>query len=73
MFNTLARLSLAGIIAIASFAQAAEPAPENLRIGYQKGSVSMVLLKAINYWKNATRTPIFHGASFLRGHKCWKP
>lgn len=46
MFNTLARLSLAGIIAIASFAQAAEPAPENLRIGYQKGSVSMVLAKS---------------------------
>lgn len=46
MFKSLARLSLAGLIALSGAAYAVEPAPESLRIGYQKGSVSMVLAKS---------------------------
>jgi sulfonate transport system substrate-binding protein len=46
MFKSLTRFTLAGFIAISAFAHAAEPAPESLRIGYQKGSVSMVLAKS---------------------------
>ncbi|WP_159339195.1 MULTISPECIES: sulfonate ABC transporter substrate-binding protein [unclassified Leclercia] len=46
MFKSLARLSLAGLVALSALAHGAEPAPDNLRIGYQKGSVSMVLAKS---------------------------
>ena len=46
MFKTLTRLGLAGLMAFTSLAHAAETAPDSLRIGYQKGSVSMVLAKS---------------------------
>lgn len=46
MFKTVTRIGLAGLLAVASLAQAAEKTPESLRIGYQKGSVSMVLAKS---------------------------
>ena len=46
MFKTLTRLGLAGLMALTGLAQAAETAPDSLRIGYQKGSVSMVLAKS---------------------------
>lgn len=46
MFKTVTRIGLAGLLAVASLAQAAEKAPDSLRIGYQKGSVSMVLAKS---------------------------
>lgn len=46
MLRTLTHLGLAGLMAFSSLLLAAEPAPENLRIGYQKGSVSMVLAKS---------------------------
>ena len=46
MFKTLTRIGLAGLMALTSLAHAAEAAPESLRIGYQKGSVSMVLAKS---------------------------
>lgn len=46
MFKTLTRVGLAGLMALTSLAYAADNAPESLRIGYQKGSVSMVLAKS---------------------------
>lgn len=50
MFNRLSfsatGLLLGGLLTLSAWAQAAEPAPEALRIGYQKGSVSMVLAKS---------------------------
>lgn len=46
MFKILTRIGLAGLMAFTSLAHAAETAPESLRIGYQKGSVSMVLAKS---------------------------
>ena len=49
MFNLLRRpvhwLALGALLAVTVQSQAAEPAPEGLRISYQKGSVSMVLAK----------------------------
>ncbi|WP_024548714.1 sulfonate ABC transporter substrate-binding protein [Siccibacter turicensis] len=51
MFNAfsarLAGIALSGLLSLSATAHAAEPAaPEALRIGYQKGSVSMVLAKS---------------------------
>ncbi len=46
MFKSLVRTGLAGLLALSGLAHAAEPAPDSLRIGYQKGSVSMVLAKS---------------------------
>lgn len=50
MFNRLSfsatGLLLGGLLTLSAWAQAAESAPEALRIGYQKGSVSMVLAKS---------------------------
>lgn len=49
MLNLLKRhtpwLALTGLLSLSSLAHAAESAPDALRIGYQKGSVSMVLAK----------------------------
>lgn len=43
----LAGIALSGLLSLSATAHAAEPAaPEALRIGYQKGSVSMVLAKS---------------------------
>lgn len=39
-------LTLAGLLTFSALGQAAEPAADSLRIGYQKGSVSMVLAKS---------------------------
>jgi hypothetical protein len=46
MFKTVTRIGLAGLMALTSLAHAGQTAPESLRIGYQKGSVSMVLAKS---------------------------
>lgn len=50
MFKHLKRsahgLVLSGLFAFSALSHAAEPAPDALRIGYQKGSVSMVLAKS---------------------------
>lgn len=53
MFNLLKRtapwLAFAGMISLSATASAAPPAPDQLRIGYQKGSVSMVLAKSYRF------------------------
>jgi len=50
MFNLLKRtapwLMLTGALSLSATLHAAEPGPDQLRIGYQKGSVSMVLAKS---------------------------
>jgi ABC transporter, substrate-binding protein, aliphatic sulfonates family len=50
MFNlfrpSLRTLALSGLLTLSAWSQASEPAPDALRIGYQKGSVSMVLAKS---------------------------
>jgi sulfonate transport system substrate-binding protein len=50
MFNRLKRitpwLALAGVLSLSASLHAAQTEPEQLRIGYQKGSVSMVLAKS---------------------------
>lgn len=39
-------LALAGLLSLSAWSHAAESAPDALRIGYQKGSISMVLAKS---------------------------
>lgn len=47
MFNLFKHLTLGGLLTLSAWSHAGEPAaPEALRIGYQKGSVSMVLAKS---------------------------
>lgn len=46
MFNPLRILALSGLLTLSALGHAAEPAPDALRVGYQKGSVSMVLTKS---------------------------
>ena len=40
------KLALAGLLSVSTLAVAAESSPEALRIGYQKGSIGMVLAKS---------------------------
>ncbi len=49
--RNIIKLALAGLLSVSTFAVAAESSPEALRIGYQKGSIGMVLAKATSYWK----------------------
>ena len=46
MFNPLRALTLGGLLLFSALGHAAPAAPDALRIGYQKGSVSMVLAKS---------------------------
>ncbi|MBB1199880.1 sulfonate ABC transporter substrate-binding protein [Enterobacteriaceae bacterium 89] len=50
MFNlfrpAIKTLALSGLLTLSAWSQASESAPDALRIGYQKGSVSMVLAKS---------------------------
>lgn len=46
MRNLLAPLALGGLLMLSALAHAAQSAPDALRVGYQKGSVSMVLAKS---------------------------
>lgn len=49
--RNIIKLALAGLLSVSTFAVAAESSPEALRIGYQKGSIGMVLAKATSYRK----------------------
>lgn len=59
MLNLLKRhtswLALTGLLSLSTLVHAAETAPDALRIGYQKGSVSMVLAKSHQLLENVTR------------------
>lgn len=46
MLNPLRALTLGGLLLFSTLGHAASAAPDALRIGYQKGSVSMVLAKS---------------------------
>ena len=50
LFNwRIQSLALTGLLTLSAWSQAAEPAPDTLRIGYQKSSVSMVLAKSYQF------------------------
>lgn len=44
--RNIIQLALAGLLSVSTIAVAAESSPEALRIGYQKGSIGMVLAKS---------------------------
>ena len=46
MPNLFRTLALSGLLTLSALSHAAQSAPDALRIGYQKGSVSMVLAKS---------------------------
>lgn len=56
--RNIIKLALAGLLSVSTFAVAAESSPEALRIGYQKGSIGMVLAKATSYWKRYPESKI---------------
>ncbi len=77
------KLALAGLLSVSTLAVAAESSPEALRIGYQKGSIGMVLAKShqllekrypqtTSYWKNAIRKQKSPGWSSPLAHRCWR-
>ena len=44
--RNIIKLALVGLLSVSTIAVAAESSPEALRIGYQKGSIGMVLAKS---------------------------
>lgn len=55
--RNIIQLALAGLLSVSTIAVAAESSPEALRIGYQKGSIGMVLAKSHQLLENAIRKP----------------
>ncbi len=44
--RNIIKLALVGLLSVSTIVVAAESSPEALRIGYQKGSIGMVLAKS---------------------------
>lgn len=66
------KLALAGLLSVSTLAVAAESSPEALRIGYQKGSIGMVLAKSHQLLEKRypqTKSP---GWSSPLAHRCWR-
>jgi hypothetical protein len=72
MFKHLTRIGLAGLLTLSALAHAANCA-RSLRIGYQKGSVSMVLAKSHQLLEKRFPNTTFSWVEFPAGHRCWKP
>lgn len=70
--RNIIKLALAGLLSVSTIAVAAESSPEALRIGYQKGSIGMVLAKSHQLLENAIRNQKSPGWSSPRVRKCWK-
>lgn len=70
--RNIIKLALAGLLSVSTFAVAAESSPEALRIGYQKGSIGMVLAKSHQLLEKRYRNQKSHGWSSPRVRKCWK-
>lgn len=66
------KLALAGLLSVSTLAVAAESSPEALRIGYQKGSIGMVLAKSHQLLENAIRKQKSPGSSSPLAHRCWR-
>lgn len=69
--RNIIKLALVGLLSVSTIAVAAESSPEALRIGYQKGSIGMVLAKATSYWKTLSAIKNLL-VEFPRVRKCWK-
>lgn len=70
--RNIIKLALVGLLSVSTIAVAAESSPEALRIGYQKGSIGMVLAKSHQLLENAIRNQKSPGWSSPRVRKCWK-
>lgn len=70
--RNIIKLALVGLLSVSTIAVAAESSPEALRIGYQKGSIGMVLAKSHQLLENAIRNQKSPRWSSPRVRKCWK-
>lgn len=70
--RNIIKLALAGLLSVSTFAVAAESSPEALRIGYQKGSIGMVLAKSHQLLEKRYPESKSHRWSSPRVRKCWK-
>ncbi len=70
--RNIIKLALVGLLSVSTIVVAAESSPEALRIGYQKGSIGMVLAKSHQLLENAIRNQKSPGWSSPRVRKCWK-
>lgn len=70
--RNIIKLALVGLLSVSTIAVAAESSPEALRIGYQKGSIGMVLAKSHQLLEKRYPQSKSHGWSSPRVRKCWK-
>ncbi len=71
--RNIIKLALVGLLSVSTIAVAAESSPEALRIGYQKGSIGMVLAKSHQLLeKTLSAIKNLPGWSSPRVRKCWK-
>ncbi len=67
------KLALAGLLSVSTLAVAAESSPEALRIGYQKGSIGMVLAKKPPVTgKTLSANKNLPGGVPPLAHRCWR-
>jgi sulfonate transport system substrate-binding protein len=71
MLNPLRALTLGGLL-LSALGHAAPAAPDALRIGYQKGSVSMVLAKSHQLLEQRYPKPISRGLNSRPVRRCWR-
>lgn len=68
--RNIIKLALVGLLSVSTIVVAAESSPEALRIGYQKGSIGMVLAKSHQLLENAIRNQKSRGWSSPLARKC---
>lgn len=71
MFTALLLPAFAALVALSANVIAAD-APAQLRVGYQKGSVSMVLAKSHQMLEQRFPTHRSNGLNFQQDRKCWR-
>ncbi|VDR28625.1 Putative aliphatic sulfonates-binding protein precursor [Raoultella terrigena] len=72
MRKLLAPLALGGLLMLSALSHAAQSAPDALRIGYQKGSVSMVLAKSHHLLEQRYPGTKISWVEFPAGRRCSK-
>lgn len=72
MFNPLRALTLGGLLLFSALGHAAPAAPDALRIGYQKGSVSMVLAKSHQLLEQRYPGTHISWIEFPAVRRCWR-
>lgn len=69
----LSAATLTGLLSLVWANAAAARDPAQFRIGYQKGSVSLVLAKSHRLLEERFPPPASAGSSFPPARRCWRP